>query len=110
MANRTKAPAKRKVASRPSVSRSSIAAKPGELYTLLDFLRYAVSRFNEAKLVFAHGTTDPVADAAFLICEALHLQPDQFDAFASARVTQTEAKKLLGLIEQRVKTRKPTAY
>ena len=77
---------------------------------MLDFLRYAVSRFNQAEVVFAHGTTDPVADAVFLVCEALHLQPDQFDAFASARVTQAEAKKLLGLIELRVKTRKPTAY
>ena len=41
----------------------------GELLTLLDFVRYAVSRFVEAKLVFAHGTTDPVAEAAFLVCE-----------------------------------------
>ena len=35
----------------------------GELRTLLDFVRYATSRFIEAKLVFAHGTTDPVAEA-----------------------------------------------
>ena len=33
----------------------------GELVTLLDFVRYAVSRFAEAKLTFAHGTPDPVA-------------------------------------------------
>lgn len=37
---------------------------PGELVSLLDFVRYAVSRFVEAKLAFAHGTTDPVAEAA----------------------------------------------
>lgn len=105
MAKRAKTAAKRKGA-----SPLSTAAKPGDLHTLLDFLRYAVSRFSEAKLVFAHGTTDPVAEAAFLVCEALHLHPDQFDSFAMARVTQAEAKKVLGLIEQRVKTRKPTAY
>jgi ribosomal protein L3 glutamine methyltransferase len=86
------------------------AAKPGELVTLLDYLRYAVSRFNEAELVFAHGTTDPVAEAAFLVTGALHLEPEQFDGFAQARVTGTEAAKLLGLIEQRVRTRKPAAY
>ena len=57
---------------------------PGELQTLLDFVRYAVSRFQEAKLIFAHGTTDPVAEAAFLIGEALHLRPDQFESFATA--------------------------
>lgn len=86
------------------------AAKPGELLTLLDFLRYAVSRFNEAELVFAHGTTDPVAEAAFLISETLHLAPEQFETFAQARVTKAEAAKLLSLIEQRVRTRKPVAY
>ncbi|WP_407177007.1 50S ribosomal protein L3 N(5)-glutamine methyltransferase [Bradyrhizobium sp. STM 3562] len=82
----------------------------GELLTLLDFVRFAVSRFVEAKLVFAHGTTDPVAEAAFLVCEALHLHPDQLDTFAAARVTAAEAKAILDLIERRVRTRKPAAY
>jgi ribosomal protein L3 glutamine methyltransferase len=82
----------------------------GELVTLLDFVRFAVSRFHEAKLVFAHGTTDPVAEAAFLVCEALHLHPDQFETFVTARVTALEARKVLELIELRVRTRKPAAY
>jgi ribosomal protein L3 glutamine methyltransferase len=82
----------------------------GELLTLLDFVRYAVSRFIEAKLVFAHGTTDPVAEAAFLVCETLHLHPDQFEMFATARVTRTEAGTILDLIARRIATRKPAAY
>src|SRR5215813_15409752 len=82
----------------------------GELKTLLDFVRYAVSRFAEAKLVFAHGTTDPVAEAAFLVAETLHLHPDQFEQFAHARVTVAEGRKILDLIERRVATRKPAAY
>src|SRR3981189_3587484 len=82
----------------------------GELLTLLDFVRYAVSRFVEAKLVFAHGTTDPVAEAAFLVCETLHLHPDQFETFATARVTAQEAEAILGVIARRVATRKPAAY
>ena len=86
MAKRTKPAAKRGQATSkfPKVG-------AGELLTLLDFVRYAVSRFIEARLVFAHGTTDPVAEAAFLVCEALHLHPDQFEAFATARVTAAEA-------------------
>lgn len=94
------------------VAKAPKARKParGELLTLLDFVRYAVSRFIEAELVFAHGTTDPVADAAFLVCEALHLHPDQFEMFATARVTGAEAGKLLDLIERRVSSREPTAY
>src|SRR5205807_6035451 len=81
-----------------------------ELQTLLDFVRYAVSRFLAAKLAFAHGTTDPVAEAAFLVCEALHLHPDQFETFATARVTAAERARILDLVERRVSTRKPTAY
>src|ERR1700716_4379106 len=77
---------------------------------MLDFVRYAVSRFVEAKLVFAHGTTDPVAEAAFLVCETLHLHPDQFEAFATARVTAAEAGQILDVIARRVTTRKPAAY
>jgi ribosomal protein L3 glutamine methyltransferase len=84
--------------------------RPGELLTLIDFVRYAVSRFVEARLSFAHGTTDPVAEAVFLVCEAVHLHPDQFESFAPARVTTAEGKTLLDLIHRRVTTRKPAAY
>lgn len=82
----------------------------GELLTLIDFVRYAVSRFTEARLAFAHGTTDPVAEAVFLVCESLHLHPDQFELFAHACVTTAEGKMLLDLIHKRVTTRKPAAY
>jgi len=98
-----------------AVKRGRAAAKfpkvaTGELLTLLDFVRYAVSRFVEAELVFAHGTTDPVAEAAFLVCETLHLHPDQFESFATARVTAAEAGQILDVIARRVTTRKPAAY
>jgi ribosomal protein L3 glutamine methyltransferase len=105
MARRAKAAAKRGRA----VSKFP-KAPAGELATLLDFVRYAVSRFVEAKLVFAHGTTDPVAEAAFLVCETLHLHPDQFETFATARVTGAEAKTILEVIARRVTSRKPAAY
>src|SRR5262249_47940823 len=78
--------------------------------TLLDFVRYAVSRFAETGITFAHGTTDPVAEAAFLVSETLHLHPDQFEQFAHARVTTAEGRKILDLIERRIATRKPAAY
>ena len=93
MAKRAKPPAKRgRAATLPKVP-------AGELVSLLDFVRYAVSRFLEAGLVFAHGTTDPVAEAAFLVCETLHLNPDQFEMFATARVTAREARAILEVIE-----------
>ena len=105
MAKRAKAVAKRGAA---ATRLPKVAA--GELLTLLDFVRYAVSRFIEARLVFAHGTPDPVAEAAFLVCESLHLHPDQFETFATARVTAPEAKRILDLVARRVSSRKPAAY
>ena len=105
MARRAKQAAKRGHAASKSAKVAS-----GELLTLLDFVRYAVSRFIEAGLVFAHGTTDPVAEAAFLVCETLHLHPDQFELFATTRVTAAEANKILDVIGRRIATRKPAAY
>src|SRR4029077_12112197 len=105
MAKRVKSPAKR---SRAASKLTEV--KSDELVTLLDFVRFAASRFVEAKLTFAHGTTDPAAEAAFLVCETLYLHPDQFNAFANARVTAREAKSILDLIALRIASRKPAAY
>src|SRR5580658_5255625 len=105
MAKRAKPAARRRRPASKSLSPTAV-----ELLTLLDFVRYAVSRFVAAKLVFAHGTTDPVAEAAFLVCETLHLHPDQFETFANARVTAAEARQILEVIARRVATRKPAAY
>jgi ribosomal protein L3 glutamine methyltransferase len=117
MVKPVRAPAKRAktAAKRGSTAAGSPRANlpkigDGELVTLLDYVRYAVSRFVEAKLTFAHGTTDPVAEAAFLVCEALHLHPDQFENFSTARVTLHEGRKILDLVAARVSTRQPAAY
>jgi ribosomal protein L3 glutamine methyltransferase len=95
---------------RPPKRPASAARDPIELVTVLDLVRYAVTRFGEAQLVFAHGTTDPVAEAAFIVGEALHLPPDRFEWFAPARITAQERARILGLIEARIATRKPAAY
>ncbi len=102
------------MARRPAARTRSVSKLPkvrsGELVTLLDFVRYAVSHFVAADLSFAHGTTDPIAEAAFLVCETLHLHPDQFETFAMARLTAEEAKSILDLIARRIGLRKPAAY
>ena len=96
-------------ASRPRAQTLRVR-RPRELTTILDHVRYAVTHFRAAQLVFAHGTADPVAEAAFIVCEALHLPPDRFDLFADARVAHHERKKIFDLIEARIHTRKPAAY
>ncbi len=105
-----RAPAAKAGGAHPKASPRSAAGHPEELATILDHVRYALTQFAAAGLVFAHGTTDPLAEAAFLVCEALHLSPDRFEAFAPARVTRAESAKICDLIAARISSRKPAAY
>jgi ribosomal protein L3 glutamine methyltransferase len=93
-----------------ALPRPARLARPRELATILDHVRYAVTQFTAAGLVFAHGTSDPVTEAAFLVCEALHLALEGFETFAAARVTRHEQDDIFDLIEARIRTRKPAAY
>ena len=80
------------------------------LITIRDILRYAVTRFKKAGLAHGHGATNAVDEAAFIILETLKLPIDDINPWAEARLTQSERDELLGLIEQRINTRKPAAY
>ena len=85
-------------------------APPPELKTVRDFLRYAVSRFRQARLSHGHGVTTAYDEAAFLVLEGLHLPIDQLEPYLDARLTAPERSRLAGLIEARVTTRKPACY
>lgn len=81
-----------------------------ELITVRDFLRYAVSRFEAADLVYGHGTTTALDEAAFMVLEGLRLPVDRLDPFLDARLLPQERARLAGLIEARAVTRKPAPY
>lgn len=83
---------------------------PRELATVLDFVRYAVTRFGEAKLAFGQGTHDALEEAVFLVFEALGLPIDRLDPFLPARLTAAERSKIFSLIEMRIRDRVPAAY
>ncbi|TAM84099.1 MAG: 50S ribosomal protein L3 N(5)-glutamine methyltransferase [Candidimonas sp.] len=80
------------------------------LRTLRDLMRYAVSRFNEAKLAFGHGTDDAWDEAAYLLLHMLHLPLDTLDPFLDARILPDERTRFLELVERRVSERLPAAY
>lgn len=86
------------------------SAVTGELVTLRDYLRYAVSRFEAAGLVYGHGTTDALDEAAFMVLEGLHLPVDRLDPFLDARLLPHERERLADLVDARVTTRKPAPY
>ena len=81
-----------------------------ELFTIRDWLRFAVSRFEEAGIFYGHGTQNAYDEAAWLILAALHLPHDTLENFLDAALTETERKHLAHLIERRVVERIPTAY
>ena len=81
-----------------------------ELLTIRDWLRYAVSRFNAAGLVYGHGTANALDEAAYLILHTLNLPIDQLDPWLDARLLGSERLALEAIIEARIRTRKPAAY
>ena len=81
-----------------------------ELFTIRDWLRFTVSRFEEAEIFFGHGTDNAYDEAVWLILSALHLPHDTLHNFLDARITESERKHLAHLIEQRISKRTPTAY
>lgn len=81
-----------------------------DLVTVRDWLRYAVSRFNEAALVYGHGTDTALDEAAFIILATLHLDIDDVDPWLDARLTSAERRAVFHAIDQRVVTRKPASY
>jgi ribosomal protein L3 glutamine methyltransferase len=80
------------------------------LHTVRDFLRFAVSRFNQAKLFFGHGSSDAYDEAAYLILHTLHLPLDRLDPFLDAHLTDGECSEVLNIIHRRVEHRIPAAY
>ena len=81
-----------------------------ELVTIRDWLRYAVSRFNAAGLVYGHGTANAFDEAAYLILYTLHLPVDQLDPWLEARLLKSERAAVGEIIERRIATRKPAPY
>ena len=80
------------------------------LITVRDWLRFAVSRFNEAKLFFGHGTDNAFDEAAYLILHTLHLPLDRLEPFLDASLTHGESEEVQAVIERRVRERIPAAY
>lgn len=80
------------------------------LTSLLDYIRYATSRFTAANLCFGHGTATALDEAAALVLYATHSPHDLPTGFFSAKLTLDEREAVVNLIERRITERKPLAY
>ena len=75
-----------------------------------DLLRYAVTRFNGAKLFFGHGSAEAFDEAAYLVLHTLKLPLDRLDPFLDAKLLPEEVLQVLSVIERRTVERVPAAY
>lgn len=87
-----------------------INAATDELVTVRDWLRWAVSRFNEGGLFYGHGTDNAWDEAVWLVLATLHLPRDRLEPWLDAHLTRSERLLLLNNLQQRVVHRVPTAY
>lgn len=81
-----------------------------ELFTIRDWLRYAVSRFEASDIFYGHGTDNAYDEAVWLILSALHLPHDTLNNFLDARLLAEERTKIARFIEERISKHTPTAY
>ncbi|UQB42953.1 50S ribosomal protein L3 N(5)-glutamine methyltransferase [Thiomicrospira microaerophila] len=80
------------------------------LETLQDFIRWGGRLFNQAGLVFGHGTDNAYDEARLLLCFVIDLPWGQVPDFLTCRLTESERKKVTDIYKQRIATRKPAAY
>jgi len=84
--------------------------KHPHLKTVRDWLRFAVTRFNEAGLSFGHGTTNARDEAAYLILHTLKLPLDRLDPFLDKTLSAKEIAAVKQMLRGRIKQRVPAAY
>jgi ribosomal protein L3 glutamine methyltransferase len=81
-----------------------------DLVTLRDFIRWGMSRFNEAEIYFGHGTDNALDEAAYLVLHTLHLPPQIGEPYMDTRLTEAERRKVVDILLRRVEERLPAPY
>jgi len=87
-----------------------MAQATDNLSTIRDFIRWGVSRFNQAELYYGHGTDNALDEAVFIVLHALHLPMDFSTEYFDCCLTSAECSRVAGLIERRIERRVPAAY
>ena len=83
---------------------------PNPFSTPRDLLRYAVTRFNTAKLFFGHGSAEAFDEAAYLVLHTLKLPLDRLEPFLDAKLLPSEVASVMAVIDRRSIDRVPAAY
>jgi len=83
---------------------------PVELRSLRDYIRWGVSRFNEAGLYYGHGMASALDEVVYLCLYALHLPHDFPEAYFDCALDEGEKQAVYGLLMRRIDERIPASY
>jgi ribosomal protein L3 glutamine methyltransferase len=75
-----------------------------------DFIRWAITQFNQADLVYGHGTDNVWDEAVSLVLATLHLPPDIDANVLDAKLLLEEKKLIAERVQARVEKRIPVPY
>lgn len=81
-----------------------------DFQTIIDFLRFGLSRAKEQPLHYGHGTDNALDDLLTLILGCLGLPHDASTILLQARLTDKEKAMLCEQLEQRILARVPVPY
>lgn len=81
-----------------------------QLDTIRDFIRWAVTQFNQKNLVYGHGTDNAWDEAVNLILTCLRLAPDIDTHVLDAKLCLNEKKFIAKKIQERIEKRIPVPY
>ncbi|MDD5268919.1 MAG: 50S ribosomal protein L3 N(5)-glutamine methyltransferase [Methylococcales bacterium] len=80
------------------------------LSTLRDYIRWAASRFTQAKVSFGHGTVTALDEAAALVLHTVYQPYNLAEAYLDTVLTINERQAVIDIIDRRINERIPAAY
>jgi ribosomal protein L3 glutamine methyltransferase len=80
------------------------------LSTLRDYIRWAASRFTQARVSFGHGTVTALDEAAALVLHTVYQPYNLAEAYLDTVLTMNERQAVIEIIDRRINERIPAAY
>ncbi len=80
------------------------------LSSLRDYIRWAASRFTQAKISFGHGTVTALDEAVALVLHTLYQPYNLAETYFDCVLTLEERQAIIDRVERRITDRIPAAY